>query len=178
MAKSPFRFFKGKVGLAIMGACLIGGTSAVLAAKTTPARTIRTVASTDQIANSSNPTSSSGTGTATSTQPTSSPGAGASPTVPAGPRPTSTPRPPTPTPAVGQTIHLDGSIRAINTGGNTFSLHRNGVTTIIDVNSGTNYSGSATSFSSLQINWFAQVTCVVQADRSCQASQVTAFQDT
>lgn len=177
MPRSPLRFFKSKVGLAIMGACLIGGTSAVVAARATPGRQVSTLATTDQIANGSNPTSSNGTGTATSAQPTSTPGDSASPTATAPSRPTATPRLSTPTPAVGQIVHLFGSIRGINTSAGSFSLHRNGVTTTIDVNSGTTYSGSATSFSGLQLGWFAQVTCQIQADRSCLASQVSANPD-
>jgi hypothetical protein len=156
-----------------MGACLIGGTSAVFAVRTTPGRQVSTLATTDQIANGSSPTSANGTATATSAQPTSTPRGSASPTATAAAIPTDTPRPPTPTPAVGQTVHLGGFIRGINTGASTFDLHRNGVTTTIDVDSSTSYSGSATSFSGLQVDWFAQVTCVIQVDRSCLASQVT-----
>ena len=171
MPRSPFGFFKSKVGLAIMGACLIGGTSAAIAASTAPGRPVITVATTDQIANNSSPTTGSGTASATSAKSTSTPGDGASPTVPAGPIPTSTPRPPTPTPAVGQVIHLGGDIRSINSP--RFSVvSRTGVTTIIDVNSGTTYSGFATSFSQLQVGLSAGVTCTVQADRSCLASSV------
>jgi hypothetical protein len=161
-----------------MGACLIGGASALIAAKTAPERQIFTLASTNRIATSSSPTSSSGSATAPSSgQTTSTPGDGASPTATAVAIPTNTPRPPTPTPQVGQTIHLGGSIQGIDAGAGTFSLRRLGVTTIIDVNSNTTYSGSATSFSSLQVGWSAQVTCVVQADRSCLASQVNSFLD-
>jgi hypothetical protein len=178
MPRSPFRFFQSKVGLAIMSACLIGGTSAVIAAKTAPGRQIITLAATNQIAAGSSPNSTSGSATATSGKPTPTSGESVSPTATAVAIPTNTPRPPTPTPQIGQTIHIGGSIRSISTNPNSFSLHRLGVSTTIDVNSSTSYSGIATSFSSLQVGWSAQVTCVVQADRSCLASQVSAFLDT
>jgi len=158
-----------------MGACLIGGTSAVLAAKTTPGRQISALASTNQIATGSTPTSSSGSATASFGKTTPTSGESVSPTATTIGVPTAT-RAPTPTPQVGQTIQIGGDIRSISTNPASFSLHRLGVTTIIDVSSTTTYSGVATSFSQLQVGLGADVICVVQADRSCLASHVNTDQ--
>ena len=177
MGKGPLQFLKTKVAMALIGTVLIGGTSAVLAARTVNEPSV--IQTSNSVTTNSNSTTSSQLPSATSSSAkataTSSPTAVGISTVPVS-KPTF---PPTATPAVGQTVTLFGTVTSV--GSNTFVLTRLGATHTIDVNGGTIWNpgqGGATSLSTLQTGMHAQVTGTVQANGSCLASQVSSSIDT
>ena len=155
MGKGPVQFFQTKVAMALIGAILIGGTSAVLAARTVNEPSV--LQTSNALTTNSNSTTSGQLPSATSSTAkpaTSSPTAVVVPTVPDS-KPTV---PPTATPAVGQTVTYSGTVTSVSVGTNTFVLTRNGVQHTIDVNAGTTFTGSATSFSGLQVGMHVQAT--------------------
>ena len=184
MAKRPFQSLRGKVGLALIGACLIGGTSAVLAAHTVNEQVPALAYSSSNSVNNTQNTSTtgsqsttgtgsqsttgtgSGTGSRSSTSTTGSGGGGggggggANPTAtsPAGILPTATPRP-TPTPFItGQSCHVSGSITGINTAGNTFTVQYFGRSYTVDVNSGTSFTFTPLGATTPQPSTFSALT--------------------
>jgi hypothetical protein len=185
MERRPFQFLRGKVGLAVIGACLIGGTSAVLAARTVHEMSASLAYSSNNVSNNSQNTATTGsqspTDAATSTTEATATthsggggGGGANPTatpitVPT-PRPTQTPRP-TPTPfIVGQSCSVSGSIQS--KGSSSFGVHHNGQNYTIDVNGSTTFTGAATTFALLTVGMDASVNGTTQPDLSCLASTV------
>jgi cytoskeletal protein RodZ len=183
MAKGSSNFFKTKVAMAVIGACLIGGTSAVLAARTVNEGTV--LQTSNAVTNNSNSTTASQVSTSTSTTTKSQATATSQATTGGGggdgnqPTPTTPQSQPTARPTatspVGQTVTLSGSVASVGT--NTFALRRSGVSHTIDVNGGTTFTGAATSFGGLQTGMQVQVNCTVQADGSCLASQVSSSSD-
>jgi hypothetical protein len=182
MGKGPLRFFQTKVAMALIGAILIGGTSAVLAARTVNEGSL--VQTTNALTTNSSSTTAGQPATSTSTSNASQATATAQATAGGGgggqPTPT-TPvtqptRVPTPTPAVGQTVTYGGTVSNISQTNNTFVVGRTSPHTI-DVNSGTTFTGAATSFGALLSGMHATVTCTVQANGSCLAATVSSSTD-
>lgn len=184
MERSPLQFLRGKVGIAVLGACLIGGSTAVVIAKSTPSQLAARSSPSSSISQTS-ATSTSGTVAATATSPslatatTDSGGDGGQnpPTATPIVFPTRTPRPTATTPVSGQACNLSGGITAISIGANTFTLHHLGVSHTIDVKSSTTFTGSSTTFAGLQVGWTARVNGVTQVDGSCLASSVNSSVD-
>jgi len=123
-------------------------------------------------------TSSASTATVAAESPTAGKAAtytpAQAPTTPVSPPAVS----PTATSVVGQTINVWGVVSDISLANNTFVVtNRSGASHTIDVNSSTQWSsdgqGSATSLATLQSGSDAQVTCTVQSNGSCLASQVS-----
>jgi hypothetical protein len=164
---------RSKVGIAVLGAVLVGGTSAALAATT-----------------AMRPGASTGTPNTANTDPNTgmlpsptSPSASATPTSPAtatsAPTATRTPRPTATLPPVGQTVDLHGSINNINYGAGTFTLYFQGVhLTIVTTPGVTQYQGSSQSFNGLQNGWKAEVKGQMQTDGTFLASLVNSSSDT
>jgi hypothetical protein len=186
MAKGSSTFFKTKLAMALIGACLIGGTSAVLAARTVNEPSV--LQTSNALTANSNSTGSGQPATSTSTstssratataQATAGGGGGGgdqpTATTPVGPQPT---RVPTATTAIGQTVTYSGTVSS-PPGTNTFVITRNGVTHTIDVYSGTSWTGGVTGtgtapLASLPVGTHVQVTGTIQLDGSCLAQTVS-----
>lgn len=176
------QFLRSKVALALIGTCLIGGGSAILAAQVTLSQQAALIAANapqnTTYTNTSVPTNTSAlTATSTATSAATVAGSGGGGGVPTATPvvfPTSTPRPrptATATPAVGQACNITGTISSISAP-SSFRLHSNGVGFTIDVNGSTVFTGSSTSLSGLQVNWTAQVSGTTQANGSCLAVTV------
>jgi hypothetical protein len=149
MAKGSVPFFQTKVAMAVIGVVLIGGTSAVLAARTVNEPSV--VQTTNAVSAHASGTSQNLTSTSTKSKATATAKAKSS---------------------SGQTITLSGRVRSVSTTTNTFILVNRSGSHTIDVNSGTTFTGAATSFGGLQVGMDALVTGKVQSDRSCLASRV------
>ena len=179
MGGGPVQFLRSKVALALIGTCLIGGGSAILAAQVTLSQEAALVAANvtqnTTYTNTSVPTSTSAvTATSTTSTATAAGSSGDVPTATPVVFPTATPRPrptATATPAVGQACNISGTISSISAP-SSFRLHSNGVGFTIDVNGSTVFTGSSTSLSGLQVNWTAQVSGTTQANGSCLAATV------
>jgi hypothetical protein len=147
MAKGSVPFFKTMVARALIGIFLIGGTSAVLAARTVNEANV--VQTTNAVMSHSSATSQ--TSTSKSTKKSTK----------------------TPTTSVGRTITLAGSVQSVSTANNTFTLVNRTGSHTIDVNSGTTFTGAASSLGGLRPGFDAWVIGTVQSNRSCLASQVS-----
>jgi hypothetical protein len=184
MGRGPFQFIQTKVGMALIGAILIGGTCAVLAARTVNEPSV--LQTSNALTANSNSTTGGQLAASTSTSNAAQATATAQATAGNGDQPTPTThvipptRVPTPTPYVGQTLTYGGTvsnINAVTSNSGTFVVtsRTSGQTHTIDVTSGTQFTlnGVASSFSALQAGSEAHATCTVQADRSCLASRVS-----
>ncbi len=157
MVRGLLQVFSSKVILAILGALLIGGVSAGLAAGTA----IQPHAPTPGVAST---TGGANTATATgATQATSA----SSPTATDTPTDTPTTAPqnnPTATPN-GQ-VTLRGTIAAVppTTSSNTFTMNVHGTSYTVLVDGNTNFTGNAQSIGDLKVGWTARVVAMVQPD--------------
>lgn len=162
-------WFRSRVGVAIIGAILIGGIAAAIGASTL---TLRSPVLDGAFANSG----SSATATAESTE---TPGATATAEATATPQPTATATPrivPTPTPlSVGSTLR--GSVFGAP-GADRFTVSRNGVHYTILVDETTQFTGAATQLSGLRSGYHVTVTIsAVYGSKSYQASAVASVID-
>jgi hypothetical protein len=166
------RLPRTRVALAVLGAVLIGGVAATVAAMgaVQPGSTATSTSQAQAHAN-----------TATATlAPTAT--AATAPTETAAPRPTSTPRPPTPTATAtffaGQSVNVSGSILTVGT--TTFSLQSRGSTFSVAVNNSTlcRNQGTLVSCSQLVVRWEAQVQGIYQNNLTILATAVNDQPDT
>jgi len=139
-------WFRSRVGIAIIGAILIGGIAAAIGVSTL---TLRSSALDGALATSG----ASATATAESTE---TPEATATAEATATPQPTATTAPrPTPTIGVGSTLR--GTVVG-TPGASSFVISRNGVHYTIQVDGNTTYvGGAATQYSSILNGWRATV---------------------
>jgi hypothetical protein len=162
--------FRSRVAMAVIGVLVLGGIGAALGAASAhrpdssgPSTGITAGAPTASDASSSASVEQSPTATAT--------------TSPPAPAPTRTPRPtPTP-PPIGVVADLHGEIRSVGTAtAGTFVLRVYGGATYTVQTSpppGTTYTGTATSFATLQVGMEATVTGMFPAANTAfQATQV------
>ncbi|HEX5156803.1 MAG TPA: hypothetical protein VFW17_06290 [Ktedonobacterales bacterium] len=163
-------WFRSRVGIAIIGAILIGGIAAAIGVSTL---TLRSPVLDGVFANSG----SSATATAESTE---TPEATATPevTATATPQPTATTAPrPTATP-LGPGSRLSGTVLSTNSSTNSMRISRNGVRYTIFVNGATYSGGTATKLSDIQSGWQATITIgAVIGPNTYQASNVAASPD-
>jgi len=157
-------WFRSRVGVAIIGAILIGGIAAAIGVSTL---TLRSPVLDGAFANSG----SSATATAESTE---TPEATATAEATATPQPTATATPrivPTPTIlSVGSTLR--GSVSGAP-GADRFTVSRNGVHYTILVDGNTQFTGAARQLSGLQSGYHVTVTIsAVYGSNSYQASSV------
>ena len=152
------QLLRTRVGVALVGATLVGGIGAALGAgsvwrPSTPAIGAITQENTPA--------------TATET-------AMPAPTATTQPTPTSVPTAaPTATRTlVGSTIR--GTVVSVDTGANTLIISRNGVRYTIVVNDSTTYSGAATQLSDIQQDWRVSVTIAAQNGSAYLAQRVSA----
>jgi hypothetical protein len=123
-------------------------------------------------------TASASTATGATGSPTVSPTAGNSATYTTAhaPTPTTPVSPPTVSPTATPE-NVWGQVSNISLANNTFVVTRSGVSLTIDVTATTQWipegPGAATSLATLQAGSDAQVTCTVQSNGSCLASQVS-----
>ena len=152
------QLLRTRVGVALVGAVLVGGLGAALGAgsawrPSTPAEGVTI----------------QGSATATAVE-TATP----APTATIQPTPTSVPTAvPTPTRTlVGSTIR--GKVVRVDTGDNTLIISRNDVRYTIVVNDETTYSGAATQLSDIQQDWRVSVTIAAQNGSAYLAQRVSA----
>lgn len=160
-------WFRSRVGLALIGAIVIGCIAAVVGASTLA---INSSLLDGALANGG----SSATATAQSTEPSA---ATVTPEATATPQPTATTAPrPTATPlGVGSLLH--GAVLSTNVGANSMRISRNGVHYTILVN-GAVFSGATTQFSGIQNGWRVTVTIsAVYGSNTYQASTVVSTID-
>jgi hypothetical protein len=143
MAKGSVPFFKTMVARAVIGVVLIGGTSAVLAARTVNEASL--AQTTNAVTSHSGASGRTPTRAATKTRAT----------------------------PVAQTITLTGTVLFVSPAINKFTLVNGTVSHTIDVNSATTFAGAASSLAGLQPGFEARVTGKVQPDSSCLATQVS-----
>ncbi len=158
------RIFRSTIALAIVGAIIIGGFSAILAVRSieVPAATASTLAS------ASSGTTLKGTPNGQAQSPT----------------PTSTTPPPTltSTPTIaggcgGSSVDWRGVIISVNRGASTFAFDVNGTSYTISITSQTSYSGGVGSFGDLSPNMPAHVHATQCLDGSYQATNIDVQQD-
>lgn len=148
------QLFRTRVGIAIMGAILVGGAGAAVGAGSvwrpnSPAGAAITQAD--------------ATATATSF-PTATPQP--TPTTAPTAAPTATRNP------VGSTIR--GTVVSVDTSSNSIIISRNGVRYTILVNDATTYSGAATQLSDIQPQWRVSVTVAAKDGSAYLAQRVSA----
>src|SRR5689334_22445703 len=128
-------WIRSRVGVAIIGAILIGGLAAAVGASTL---TLRSSSLDGALADSGSPATATSQSTVTpEPAATSTP----QPTATTAPRPTATP--------LGVGGLLRGTVLSTNPGANSFIMSRNGVHYTIQVDETTTYSGAATQLSGL-----------------------------
>lgn len=133
------QMFRTRVGIAVMGAFLVGGVGAILGAGSV----WRPAAPGGGMIVQGNVTATSQNATATATtQPTATTAPTAAPTATRNP--------------VGSTVR--GTVISLDTGANSLIISRNGVRYTIQVNDATTYSGAATQLSDIQPQWRVSVT--------------------
>ena len=159
-----FQVFRGRVGIAIIGAILIGGVAAALGA--------------GSVARPTSPTA----GAVVQTAPTATTEANASPipssTVTAQPTPTdaSTAVPTARSTQVSNT--LSGTVASVDSGNHRFIVTRNGVQSTVLVDDVTTYGGIATQLTDLQPGWRVTITIAKREDNGVLARSVFASLDT
>ncbi len=151
---------RSKVGIAVLGAVLLGGLGAYMGAASAwrPSQLPSgSVANTGAAAIGTTSPSATSTGSAgkqtRNPSPTNTPGS--SPTTP----------PVTPV-SSGQTVDLHGTIGTINTTANSFTLNNSGSLITVVVNGQTAFQGSASSLQGLRSGWQAEVKGQTQSDGS------------
>lgn len=139
------QMFRTRVGIAVMGAFLVGGVGAILGAGSV----WRPAAPGGGMIVQGNVTATSQNATATvaptataTTQPTATTAPTAAPTATRNP--------------VGSTVR--GTVISVDTGANSLIISSNGVRYTIQVNDATTYSGAATQLSDIQPQWRVSVT--------------------
>ena len=157
------RWFRSRVGVAIIGAILIGGVAAAIGASTL---TLRSSMLDGALANSGSPATATARSTATP-----------EPTATATPQPTAT-NAPRPTATIGVGSLLRGTVLGAP-GTSSFVMSRNGVHYTILVDGTTTYvGGTATKLSDIQSGWRATIRVgAVDGTNTYQASNVAASPD-
>ena len=162
-------FIRSRVAGAVLGLVIIGTGGAALAAATTPPPAQTAGSSTLAV------TSATKTATGVASKPTATPTSAPTATTPPPPPPI----PPTPTPAVGSSTLVQGTVMNVITSASPqyFVVQSSSGRPTIDVNGSTQFSGKATSLSTLQPDWQVSVTGIVQADGSILATTVHSSND-
>jgi hypothetical protein len=163
---------RSRVTLAVIGIVLIGGAGGVAGALSAP-RALSSLASLqgNQPTATSSDSSSTATATATATK--------ATPTVtqvaPTA-RPTRVPPTPTPIPVPGQLLTVRGDVTSVNPSANTFVVHvsNGGGTYTCTVTLSTQWSGAASSISTLQVGMQVHASGIYQGGGGVTASSVDA----
>lgn len=158
-----FQVFRGRVGIAIIGAILIGGVAAALGA--------------GSVARPTSPTGlvqGSSTSTTSTAQATTSPESSATATAQATSMDTPTAAAPTTTPNATPQTTLPGTVVSVDPGNHRFIITRNGVQTTILVDDVTTYGGIATQLTDLQQGWQVTITIAKREDNGVLAKSVFA----
>lgn len=158
------RLFRSRIGVAIVGAILVGGIGAVFGAGTVWHPATLPVGGIVQ-GNTTNTASTSATATTQAT---------------VAPTPTETPEAtPTTVPTVAPTATrtivgsvLRGQVLSVNVGANSLTIRSNGVQYTILVDDKTQYSGAATQLSGIQSGWEASATITAQENDGYLASLI------
>lgn len=156
-------WLRSRLGVAIMGAALVGVLAAVAGAGTTAWHPASQGLNGDaQVTETAHSTAGQPTATATT-----APTATAQPTATDVPTaaPTSTPNP------VGST--WNGTVVSVDASNNILVMSRNSVHYTILVDDATTYSGAATQLSAIQVGWRVSVTIAKQEDSGYLASHIS-----
>ncbi len=168
--RSLSALLRSKIGIALVGAVVLGGMGAVMGATSAWQLAAGLTGGGYFANNDPSVTATSAAGSAISS-PGATNGAGTpsgsgnptpSATSSAASAPTSAPT--TPPGGTGQTVDLHGSIGKIDTSANKFILNVSGSSRTIVVNGQTSFQGSASSLQGLRTGWQAEVKGQAQSD--------------
>ncbi len=161
--RSLTTLLRSRVGIAVLGAVLLGGLGASMGAASVGrpgGTTSGSLANSSAIATNTIATSVSPTGSATPNPTDTAETGNGSPTATPGAPASRTPT--TPPANTGQTIDLHGTITSINRTANTSTLN----STTVVINGQTQFQGKAASFQALQAGMVAEVKGQTQGDGS------------
>lgn len=153
------QFLQGRVGIAIVGAIIIGGLAASVGAVTA---WLPEQLATGSVAQATATSAAEATDTTAITPSATAPQP--SPTTVPTAAPTATPT------LLGSTIR--GTVVSVNVSGNSLVMSRNGTHYTILVDQETQISGAATSLSGIQVGWRVSVTFTSQEDSGYYSNRI------